>query len=98
MNTDRRGQGPRDERRSIFQVVDRLTLAASPVFGFMALLTFYDDGARDLPCGMVDGTPWNGMATMYLLMCAAHLPPWLKLLSRRRIACIEQRAISAETT
>ena len=63
---------------------DSVTLAASPVFALMALLTLHYDNARELLCGAPGGAPWNGMATMYLLMCAAHLPPWLKLLPYRR--------------
>ncbi len=76
-------QGPLDQSSGIFQA-NSLMLVPSPVFVLMALLTLYYDNARELLCGAVGGTPWNGMATMYLLMCAAHLPPWLKVLSRQR--------------
>jgi hypothetical protein len=38
----------------------------------------------DMLCSMAANDPWSGMTTMYLLMSAAHLPPWLRLLSRVR--------------
>jgi hypothetical protein len=68
----------------VFRAAEGLTLAASPVFGLIALLTLYYDNAGASLCGTASGVPWNGMATMYLLMSAAHLPPWLKLLLPRR--------------
>jgi len=45
----------------------------------MALLASISAG--DAICS---ASPSNGMAAMYLLMSAFHLPPWLKLVSRLR--------------
>jgi hypothetical protein len=70
---------------SAFRAADSLTLAATPVFACMALLTLRYEDTRGLLCGAANGAPWNGMVAMYLLMCVAHMPPWLKLLARRRI-------------
>jgi hypothetical protein len=75
---------PSAKSGGIFRTADSLTLAGSPVFALMALLTMYYDSARELLCEAAGGAPWNGMVTMYLLMCAAHLPPWLKHLGRLR--------------
>jgi hypothetical protein len=58
---------------------DWLSLAATPAFAVMALLTAADEPA------MHGASPLSGMALMYLLMSLFHLPPWLKLLSGRRI-------------
>jgi hypothetical protein len=62
---------------------DRLSLAVSPVFAAMGLLAYYLGDARALLCGVGSGISWNGMVVMYLVMSLAHLPPWLKLFSRR---------------
>ena len=70
------------ESSGVFQTAEGLTRAASPVFALMALFTLrYGD---NLLCGAASGAPWNGMVTMYILMCVAHLAPWLKLISRLR--------------
>lgn len=71
---------------------DWLGLAAAPTFIGMALVTvLFGDGMADRLCSMAYGTsPFNGMVTMYLLMGAFHLPPWLRLLvrwRRRTAAC-----------
>ena len=34
-------------------------------------------------CSAGGGSPLSGMVTMYMLMSAFHLAPWLRLLSRR---------------
>jgi hypothetical protein len=47
----------------------------------MALLTLRYRDARDSLCEAAVA-PWNGMVTMYTLMCVAHLLAWLKLSSR----------------
>lgn len=65
---------------------DWLGLAAAPVFGAMALATAAFGEARPaLLCMAGPGAPpaLAGMAPMYLLMCAAHLGPWLRRFAGR---------------
>jgi hypothetical protein len=66
------------------RTADRLALAASPVFAFMALIAAQGDDAGNVLCGAASGSPWSGMVAMYALMSVAHLPPWVRLLARRR--------------
>ena len=61
---------------------DWLYLAAAPTFAIMALLTAVLSGGSPL-CSAASVSPVTGMVPMYLLMSAFHLPPWLKLISRR---------------
>jgi hypothetical protein len=64
---------------------DWLSLAATPTFAIMALLTGVLGGPPDTLCSTPhDGSPMAGMATMYLMMTFFHSAPWLKLLSHRR--------------
>jgi hypothetical protein len=69
--------------------VDVLSIAASPTFAIMALLTgALSAGAPDMLCSATHhATPLNGMVMMYLLMSAFHLSPWLKLISSRLGGC-----------
>lgn len=63
---------------------DWLSLAATPTFAIMALLTLLG-GTPDMICSVAqDASPLGGMVPMYLLMSALHLAPWLKLVSSRR--------------
>jgi hypothetical protein len=66
--------------------VNFLSLAATPTFAIMALLTAaLDVGPPDALCSATQhASPLNGMAVMYLLMSAFHSPPWLKLTSSRQ--------------
>jgi hypothetical protein len=52
----------------------------------MALLTVIQgDGMQGMVCAAArNASPLTGMATMYLLMGAFHLAPWLKLIANRR--------------
>jgi hypothetical protein len=60
-----------------------LSLAAAPTFAVMGLLTaVHSGGMPDMICSG-GGSPLSGMVTMYALMSAFHLGPWLRLLSRR---------------
>jgi hypothetical protein len=61
-----------------------LSLAAAPTFAIMALLTAaHGGGMQDMLCSAApDASPLTGMVTMYTLMSAFHLAPWLRLLSR----------------
>jgi hypothetical protein len=65
---------------------DWISLAAAPTFAIMALLTsILGGGPSELLCSTAHGlSPLSGMASMYLLMSAFHLAPWLRLLSTRR--------------
>jgi len=62
-----------------------LSLAAAPTFAVMALLAaVHDGGMPDMICSAASGgSPLSGMVTMYVLMSAFHLGPWLRLLPRR---------------
>ena len=57
-----------------------LSLAATPTFAIMALLTALAEGG---PAGMLCGAgSWlSGMVPMYLLMSAFHSAAWLKLIA-----------------
>ena len=63
---------------------DWLRLAAAPTFAAMALITTGGEPMPAMICAMGRVSPLGGMATMYLLMSAFHLSPWLALLSARR--------------
>ena len=61
-----------------------LSLAAAPTFAVMGLLAAVHGSMPDMMCSAGGGgSPLSGMATMYLLMSAFHLGPWLRLFSRR---------------
>ncbi len=55
-----------------------LSFASAPTFALMALASAAG-GGMDAMCG---ASPLTGMVTMYLLMSAFHLAPWLKLIRR----------------
>jgi hypothetical protein len=60
-----------------------LSLAATPTFAVMALVAaVHGGGMPDMICSG-GGSPLSGMTTMYALMSAFHLGPWLRLLPRR---------------
>jgi hypothetical protein len=75
-----------------------LSLAATPTFAIMALLTGVFGGQTDMLCAALQGTsPLNGMAAMYLLMCAFHLAPWLRLMrGEERSADAEQSHVGEQ--
>jgi hypothetical protein len=62
-----------------------LSLAAAPTFAVMGLLAaVHGGGMPDMMCSAGGGgSALSGMATMYLLMSAFHLGPWLRRFSRR---------------
>jgi hypothetical protein len=64
---------------------DAVCLAAAPTFVVMALLSCLPSGNPYEPVcsAMRHAAPMTGMAWMYLLMSAFHLPPWLKLITLR---------------
>ncbi|WP_191488483.1 hypothetical protein [Pseudomonas sp. FEN] len=61
-------------------IADWLCLAAAPTFASMAVLTAANTDL-DMACASMQG-PWplNSMVTMYLIMAAVHLSPWLRLI------------------
>ncbi len=60
-----------------------LSLAAAPTFAIMALLSAIPGGAPpDVLCSATHASPLSGMIPMYLLMCAFHSAPWLRLISK----------------
>lgn len=65
---------------------DWLSLAAAPTFGLMALLSIMLGDAHVAALCSQAGlpSPLAGMASMYLLMAAFHLAPWLKLTAQPR--------------
>ena len=74
----------RSEKPASPGVADWLSLAATPTFAFMALLSA-SSGGPDMLCATGrDGLSLTGMVGMYLLMSVFHSMPWLKLLSGRR--------------
>jgi hypothetical protein len=69
---------------ALTKAADFLHLAATPTFAIMALLTgVLGGGSPDALCSTVSASPLSGMVPMYLLMCAFHSAPWLKLILRR---------------
>lgn len=61
-------------------IADWLCLAAAPTFAGMALLTAFSPGTQMICSSMSGAFALDGMVTMYLIMGAFHLPPWLRLL------------------
>ena len=74
----------RGRRRLDASAARWLSLAATPTFAVMALLSAkHGDGMPDMMCSGMQHASWlGGMSVMYLLMSAFHAPAWLKLLSR----------------
>ena len=65
------------------RVANALYLAAAPTFAMMALVTAIL-GEGSSVCSVASPSLLSGMVPMYLLMSTFHLPPWLKLIARRR--------------
>ena len=59
---------------------DWLSLAATPTFAIMALLTTSLAGGPLCASGPLAGL--SGMTLMYVLMSVFHSPPWLRLIAR----------------
>jgi hypothetical protein len=75
----------RGGKAAVLAAADWLCLAAAPAFAIMALTTAaLGSGPTDLLCAVQDTSRLGGMVPMYLLMSAFHLPPWLRLVSKRR--------------
>ncbi|OCP02775.1 hypothetical protein BC374_12610 [Ensifer sp. LC13] len=69
-------------RRTLARIVAAvLTLAAAPTLTLMALLTSAQgSGPGQIVCAEGAQAALGGMTSMYLLMAAFHLAPWLRLL------------------
>lgn len=71
-------------RNGALRAADGLSLAASPTFVVMALLTGVPGGGpAEILCSGGHASPLSGMVTMYLLMSAFHAGPWLRLIRAR---------------
>jgi hypothetical protein len=70
-------------KRTIAGAKRLLSLAATPSFAIMALLTAVQGGGMpDMICSAAPaGLPLTGMVPMYALMSAFHLAPWITLIS-----------------
>ena len=66
--------------------VSLLSLAATPTFAIMALVTAtHDGGVSGMMCRtMQNASPLTGMVPMYVLMSAVHSTPWLRLIANWR--------------
>lgn len=72
-----------DDRRSVAtRLGHALSLAATPTFALMALLTGFSADAVPMLCSSEPVTFLSGMLPMYLSMSVFHSPPWLKLITR----------------
>jgi hypothetical protein len=83
---DARGVTRRDEMSVLTAsaAAKWLRFAAAPTFAIMALLTIVLDNSPPNTFCAAAGSLWpGGMASMYSLMAAFHLVPWLTLFSRR---------------
>ena len=73
------GQAARPNATAV-RAADGLSLAASPTFTTMALLTgVLGAGPAEMLCSGAHGSSLSGMTAMYLLMSAFHVGPWLRL-------------------
>ena len=62
------------------RAADALTLAATPTFAVMAVLSGIPGDGHTGVHGMAGhGSPLTGMVTMYVLMSVFHAAPWLRL-------------------
>jgi len=64
------------------RIADGLSLAASPCFAAMALMTATQGDVGALLCGGQGSWPLGGMASMYALMSLFHATPWLRRIAR----------------
>jgi hypothetical protein len=78
--------GPSGGGPSLDRAAHWLCLAVAPAFAVAALHSgVHADGPAQMICAPVHHGAPDAMTLMYALMSVAHAPPWLKLISRRRI-------------
>lgn len=65
--------------RVAYRFADWLSLAATPAFATMAVVTHLNGNPMDAHCSSGFVMPLRGMVPMYIAMSVFHLPPWLKL-------------------
>ena len=63
------------------RAADGLGLWAAPSFALLGLMTALDGDGAPMLCSARHGGALGGMAAMYALMAAFHLPPWLRLIA-----------------
>jgi hypothetical protein len=64
------------------RIADGLSLAASPCFAAMALITAIQGDVGALLCTGQGSWSIGGMAPMYALMSLFHAAPWLRRITR----------------
>jgi hypothetical protein len=81
-------------RYAAIGAADWLSLAATPAFAAMALLTGVSgDEPLSALCGSAHSvSPLAGMGLMYLLMSGFHSAAWLKLIGRGRSSAPPRKA------
>lgn len=68
-------------RSAALWAADALSLAASPTFAIMALVSAVTGGGSTEMLGIgAHASQMSGMVTMYLLMSAFHATAWIKLI------------------
>ena len=72
------------QKTAAINIADGLALVASPIFAGMAVLTGMSGGnTAEMVCSAQHTSPLTGMATMYVLMSAFHVAPWVRLIRMR---------------
>jgi hypothetical protein len=83
---DAAGSGAGRDNAVALGAADWVALAAAPTFAIMALLVGISSEA----------SPLSGMVVMYVLMAAFETVAWLRLISRRRSRCGEDKSFAIE--
>ena len=78
-------EGPASLRKiATISIADGLALVASPIFAGMVVVTGMSGGnTAEMVCSAQHMSPLTGMATMYVLMSAFHVAPWVRLIRMR---------------
>ena len=95
-HVDAAGGAGRADEGAAADMAKWLSLAATPTFAIMALMTaVVGGGPMDMLCSAGQGSQLTGMVAMYMLMGAFHSGPWLKLIGSRRRRAHRNPAASA---